>query len=128
MRTSPPMAGSFSGVIHATMLTDYLIIVSATSAVTLIWRNLKEDHPSLKRAVGSIPFFGEALSCGFCFAMWASLAAVLVHDPLAGWQGPFPIVASWLSVGSGVLLLRSAIIVLLEAGAVLKHRHQSGHR
>jgi hypothetical protein len=120
------------------MLTDYFIIVAATSALTLIWRALKDDHPRFKQWIADLPFIGEALSCGFCAAMWFSLAAVLFANPLATYQTPFSVsfgvllplanrIVAWLTVGTAVLFTRSLIIVLLELGGNLKHQHRSRH-
>ncbi len=120
------------------MLEDYFILSATLATITLVWRNLKEDHPALKSSVASIPFFGGALSCGFCFAVWVSLLGVMLLDPLNGWyptglhagggaREMFLFTTSWFSVSVGVLFIRSIIIVLLELGAVLKHQHQSGH-
>lgn len=119
------------------MLTDYLIIVAAVTTGTLIWRNIKIDHPSFSEKVRSLPLIGGSLSCGFCFALWASLGAVVYSNPLIGWnpdhvliESIFPVAnffVSWFAVGAGVLLFRSVIIVLLELGAIVKHQHAAQH-
>ncbi len=120
------------------MFEDYFILTSAIATATLIWRNLKEDHPIFKSRVATLPLIGEALSCGFCFAVWMSLLGVVILNPMSTWH-PDPLrlggifaqiflfLASWFAVAAGVLFIRSVVIVLLELGAVLKHRHQSNH-
>jgi hypothetical protein len=111
------------------MFTDYLIITASITAVTILWRTVKDDRPRFKEFVRGLPLIGEPLSCGVCVSFWFSLPVVLVFNPLALWQ-PYPLLnllCGWLCVSIGVLLLRSLIIVLLEAGATLKHRHHDSH-
>jgi uncharacterized membrane protein len=120
------------------MFTDYLIVVTAVSTATLVWRNLKEDHHQFKKWVAELPVVGGALSCGFCASLWMTLVGVLLLNPIASWShlsgfggtGRFVVglLVGWFSVGAGVLLLRSGIVVLLELGGVLKHQHSQGHK
>ena len=119
------------------MFTDYLIVATAVSTATLVWRNLKEDHPQFKKWVAELPFVGGALSCGFCASLWMTLIGVLLLNPIASWShvsglgaasGVASLITGWFSVGAGVLLLRSVIVVLLELGGVLKHKHHQGHQ
>lgn len=120
------------------MFIDSLILIFSITTATLIWRTLKDDHPAFKRFVRELPIIGESLSCGFCMPMWTTFFVVLIYNPIATWipaQGsvggdwwPFwSFIVGWFTVGAGVLLLRNLIIVLMEAGALLKHRHEAGH-
>lgn len=115
------------------MLTDYLIIVSITATAALIWRALLLDHPALLAKVESLPYIGGALRCGFCMALWLSLLAVLLKNPIAPWTGAFhpliAILAAWFSLSAGVLFVRNAIAILMEGTGVLTHAHRSqeGH-
>ena len=114
------------------MLTNYLILTAAIASATILFRTLKDDHPSFKRFIRELPLIGESLSCGVCISYWFSLPVVIVADPLGSWEflPPVPLLhfaTSWLVLGVSVLFARSLVIVLLEAAAVLKHRHQSGH-
>lgn len=114
------------------MLTNYLVLTIAVASATILFRTLKDDHPSFKRFIRELPLVGQSLSCGVCISYWFSLPVVIVADPLAPWTF-FPtiplvhFIASWLVLGVSVLFVRSLVIVLLEAAAVLKHRHQVGH-
>lgn len=120
------------------MLIDYLIIAASVTAATLLWRTLQDDHPSFKAAIEGLPLIGASLVCGVCVSFWFSLPIVIAYNPLTGWQPPLGawmlpalpalvFLAGWLSVSLGVLFARSATIVLLEGGAVLKHKHLSSH-
>lgn len=112
------------------MLTDYLILTSATATLALIWRALLLDHSRFLARVESLPIVGGALRCGFCASVWLALFAVALHNPLAAWAAEHPpllgFVASWLSVGAGVLLLRNVIAALMEGTGVLTHLHRQG--
>jgi hypothetical protein len=132
------MGGIFIRNHHHIMLTDSLIIIAAITAATLIWRTLKDDHPAFKHWVRDLPLVGKSLSCGFCMPMWTTFFAVCIYNPLESWtpmQGTiggafWPLIlffSGWFTIGAGVLLLRSLIIVLMEAGSVLKHQHEAGH-
>lgn len=121
------------------MITDYLIITSIVAGITVLWRTIKNDYPRFKAWVGNIPVVGEALNCGVCTSYWFSLVAVLVANPLANWHLPLDfsiapltpladLLAQWICLGTSVLLLRSVIIVLLDLGAILSHRHRSQHQ
>ncbi len=120
------------------MFTAYLIITGVVSTTTLIWRNLKMDHPQIKAYVTKLPLIGGALSCGFCSSMWFSLLGVLIVNPIQMWEtgatiftgiphDVFVLCSGWFTVGLGVLFSRSAVIVLMEASAVLKHMHHENH-
>lgn len=116
------------------MFTTFFILVMVVAGVTILWRTLKDDHPKLKTFVQNLPVVGEALMCGICIAYWFSLPVALVMDIFPMWQAQTSVdpialfFVEWIALGTGVLLLRSAIIVLLEAGAILKHRHHSSHQ
>lgn len=114
------------------MFIDSLIMVSATASLALIWRALLLDHPLLLARVQSVPFIGGALQCGFCSALWLSLVAVLIYNPLAPWgAGMHPFIAlgiSWLAVGAWVLILRNTTALLMEAVGVLAHQHHASHK
>ncbi|HWB34158.1 MAG TPA: hypothetical protein VG753_02485 [Candidatus Paceibacterota bacterium] len=120
------------------MLTDYLIITASITAATLLWRTLQDDHPSFKAAIERLPLMGSSLICGVCVSFWFSLPIVIAYNPLIGWHPALSqmlaqflpalvFLAGWLSVSLGVLFARSATIVLLEGGAILKHKHRSSH-
>lgn len=114
------------------MLTEYLIVVASVTGVALIWRALLLDHPALLALVENIPIVGGMLRCGFCTALWLSLAGVALYNPLAyklallSW--PFSLITAWLVVGVGVLFVRNLIAVLMEGNGVLTHLHRASHK
>lgn len=117
------------------MYTDYFILVAVVSTATILWRTIKDDHPKLKTFIRNLPFVGEPLSCGVCTSAWFSLVAILFINPLAQWNPdlytPLLPVArlfcAWFAVTGGVLIARGIISVLLDGGAVLKHKHTTSH-
>ena len=117
------------------MSTDYLILTATVAAATILWRTIKDDFPKFKTFVRNLPYIGEPLSCGVCTSAWFSLVAVLFINPLSSWEPALyppllPIAqffCGWFSLTAGVLITRGIIGVLLDGGAVLKHRHTSSH-
>jgi hypothetical protein len=113
------------------ILVLYFLIVTSTTTIALIWRTLLLDHPRLLAVVESIPLLGGALRCGFCAAIWLSLAAVLWHNPLTSAVTQFSFISglaiSWLAVSAGVLFLRNLIAVLMEGAGVLTGLHRQQH-
>lgn len=138
MTPGPRTRGPYFLIHPLYMLTNYLLITITIAAVTLLWRTFKDDHPAFKAWVRSLPLVGEALSCGVCVSFWFTLPVILLTNPLSPWQPTLaesvlwltPIISfftTWMSVSFGVLFSRSVVIVLLEAGATLKHRHEATH-
>lgn len=120
------------------MLTDILVAMAATAAATILWRTFKDDHPRFKKWLATVPFIGEALSCGICLTFWFSLITLVIARPFGDYSLPLseafapvaPFIhfaALWLAFGMGVLLIRTLAIVLLELGGKLKHEHQARH-
>jgi hypothetical protein len=121
------------------MLFNYFIAATVASTASLLWRALKDDHPKFKEWVKELPFLiGSALTCGFCASLWFTLITILFINPFAGEQIPFTfnwgallpfanLMVAWFAVGTGVLILRSLVVVLLELGGNLKHQHQTRH-
>jgi hypothetical protein len=120
------------------MLTHFFLTTLAVSGATILWRTIKDDHPRFKAFVIGLPLVGPALQCGICISYWFSLAALAVVDPLPGWRPALPhglgglepllmLGIVWFALGTAVLFTRSLIIVQLEAGGILKHRHLSIH-
>lgn len=113
------------------MLTNYFLIAASTATTALIWRTLLLDHPRLLALVESTPFIGGGLRCGFCSAVWLSLLAILLYNPLASWATQFPFLIglglSWLALSTGVLFLRNLIAALMEGTGVLTALHRKEH-
>jgi hypothetical protein len=113
------------------MFTNYCLIAASTATIALIWRTLLLDHPHLLTFIESIPFIGGGLRCGFCSAVWLSLFAVLLYNPLADWAVQFPFIIglgiSWLALAAGVLFIRNLIAALMEGTGVLTALHRKEH-
>ncbi len=112
------------------MLLYFSIILGVTTTSVLIWRTLLLNHPRLLTLVHGIPIVGGALTCGFCSALWFSLIAVLIYNPLDTLiEHPWiiEIWIAWFFLGAGVLFLRNLMVVLIEGGAFLSHLHQKAH-
>lgn len=64
-------------------------------------------------------------------ALWLSLAAVLVHNPVAPYLAvPHPLLqlgVSWMAFSAAVLAMRNGIAVLIEACGVLTDLHRKSH-
>lgn len=114
------------------MLTHYFILVAVTATTTLVWRALLLDNPRLLTLIEKIPILGTALTCGFCSAMWLSLAAVIIYNPLTPlFSELHPIIIlglSWFTLAPGILFVRNLIAILIEAGGFLSHLHHEQHK
>ncbi len=110
------------------MPTDLVFISAAVASFSVIWRKLLNDLPALKRGIMErVPSpANRALTCGFCFTYWASLAATLLFDPLAPWHPPLrsaalahtePLVhvaLSWMLIGFVAITFRFLFVVIQE--------------
>lgn len=113
------------------MFLDYLLVITITSVVALVWRALLLDHKRLAEWIKEIPVVGGALYCGFCFTMWLSLFAVLVYNPVSflfsNLVWVISVFFSWMLVSAGVLFIRNLLAVLMEANGVLTDKHRKMH-
>jgi hypothetical protein len=113
------------------MFTSYILTVAAIVAPALIWRALLLDHKKFLDFIQQLTFIGAPLTCGFCTAVWFSLAGILIYNPLhtefahLPWIGS--LILSWFIVSVGVLFLRNLITVLLEGTGVLTDMHRKMH-
>lgn len=117
-------------------MLNFFVLTMTVAGFTILWRTVKDDHPQFNRWVRDLPFIGESLSCGVCVAYWFSLPVAIAVTVVPGWPSEVPysgfatvsaFIVEWITLGTSVLLVRSTIIVLLEAGATLKHRHRATH-
>ena len=113
------------------MLTDFLLEIAITATALLIWRALLLDYARLLAYVESIPFIGSALRCGFCMAIWASLIAIALYDPLASLHPAMPFLErffiDWFAFAAVILFVRNLLAILIEGTGVLTHLHHAGH-
>lgn len=120
------------------MLIHFALTCLAVAGATILWRTIKDDHPRFKKFIVNLPLVGPALQCGICVSYWFSLVALALVDPLPGWRPVLPydlglfepaiiLGLMWFALGTAVLFARSLIIVQIEAGGILKHRHLAIH-
>lgn len=120
------------------MITHFILTTLAVAGATILWRTVKDDFPAFKKFVIGLPLVGPALQCGICVSYWFSLAAIALINPLPGWYPVLPydlgafeaflvLGIQWFALGTAVLFTRSLIILQLEAGGILKHRHLAIH-
>jgi len=112
------------------------MLTSSLATASVVWRTLKQDHPKFGAFVKSLPVVGRPLSCGFCFPMWITFAALFFVNPIEP-LGTVPstdmlrdiveFVTAWMSVGFGVLTMRFLLVGLQDGAAVLAHMHRALH-
>ena len=111
------------------MIAEYLVLTASVATFTLIWRAILLDHKDFAKKIESLPIVGGALYCGFCASLWFTFFAVCMYNPVTVFTSPVMSFATgWLTVGAGVLFLRNAIAVLMEANGVLTDMHRTQHK
>lgn len=87
----------------------WLGLAVATVATTVCQSKLFKPIRTLIAAHSE--FFGELISCPYCFAHWVSVAAVQIAPP-----ENIPWVFSWLAVTAIAALTNAAIVALHHSG------------
>jgi len=114
----------------------YFILTSSLATASVVWRTLKQDHPRFGAFIKSLPVVGKPLSCGFCFPMWLTFAALFFInpiEPLGAVSGTsllgdsLEFVTAWMSVGFGVLTMRFLLVGMQDGAAILAHTHRALH-
>lgn len=74
-------------------LFDFILLALATGTITLTVTMSSIFEP-VREKLELVPFFGALVNCGYCFAHWAAVAALLL------WLLDVKIVIYWLALTS----------------------------
>lgn len=112
------------------ILTPYLFAISAVAGTSVLWRNWLVQHVSVEAKIKTtLGRYANVLVCGSCFTYWLSLAASLLSPALRNLiTDPLSLLALWMSVSYGSVLLRFTYVLIQEKVSILVHAHDLTHR
>lgn len=111
------------------MIINFLLGAMAIAGFAVIWRNILENHPSLKKWITSIFSFGKihkVVTCGSCFTYWLALAYTLTITPLAAWTPSFSVIdifLQWMALSWLSVTLRFGYVAVQELVSRQVHGH-----